>query len=436
MKSENLSIRNNTLWNLFGSATPFIVGIFALPYLLERIGIERLGVLTLVWTLIGYFSIFDFGLGRALTHQISNLRAQDKLGEILATVKTGLFLMLGFGFVGAAVLAIATYFGALRWLNLSQNIYLETYSAIMIAVVGVPLTIITSGLKGVLEGFEKFQEVNILKSILGIANFALPVAIVHFFSTSLSDIVLGLVVIRFIVFLLHVQLTNKNIPLIHIIFAQHSNARAKLLRFGAWMTLSNVISPLMVVADRFIISHYIGAAAIAFYTVPFDFLLRLLILPAALTTTLFPRVTYHFTADKQRAKQLHIKSLKIIAFLMFPICLLTSVLSYWSLSFWLGSNFALNSYSVASIIAIGIFFNSIAQVPITILQASGDVKKISIIHLVEFLVYAPILVFSVIKFGLIGAACSWLLRVVIDYFLLQAFAIRKFDHLKEKSSAI
>jgi len=431
-----LSIRNNTLWNLFGSASPFVVGIFALPYLLDKIGMERLGVLTLIWTLIGYFSIFDFGLGRALTHQVSNLRAQDTPDEILATVKTGLFLMLGFGFLGAAVVATITYFGALHWLNLSSSIYQETYNAIMIAVIGVPLTILTSGFKGVLEGFEKFQVVNILKSVLGIANFALPVAVVHFFNSSLSGIVLGLVIARFVVFLLHVQLTNNSIPLMQIIYSQSSKGRTKLLKFGAWMTLSNVISPLMVVADRFIISHYIGAAAIAFYTVPFDFLFRFLILPAALTTTLFPRVTYHFTADKSRAKQLYLKSLKVIAILMFPICFFASLLSYRGLEFWLGSNFAQNSYLVASVIAVGIFFNSIAQVPHMMLQASGDVKRTSLIHLCEFLIYAPILVYAVMKFGLIGAAYSWLLRVVVDFFLLQTFAMRKFDDLKEKSNAI
>jgi O-antigen/teichoic acid export membrane protein len=413
-----------------------VIGLVALPYLLSNIGIERLGVLTLIWTLIGYFSIFDFGLGRALTHQVSNLRAHEKHEKILATIKTGLLLMSGFGFFGAAIVAVITYSGGLNWLNLSPKIYLETYSAILIAVIGVPFTILTSGFKGVLEGFEKFQEVNILKSILGIANFGLPVLTVYFFNSSLSSIVLGLVIARVVVFLMHVQLTNKSIPLAQIISLDSSEGSANLLKFGAWMTLSNIISPLMVVADRFIISHYVGAAAIAFYTVPFDFLLRLLILPAALTTTLFPRVSYHFSTDKEQAKRLYFKSLKTIAVIMLPTCLLISVFSYWGLDLWMGSNFSKNSYLVASIIAIGIFFNSIAQVPHMMLQASGDVKRTSLIHLVEFLVYAPVLVFAVIKFGLIGAACSWLLRVIIDYLFLQAFAMQKFGDMKVNSNAV
>lgn len=405
-----------------------IIGVATIPFLLEKIGVERLGVLTLVWALIGYFSIFDFGLGRALTHQVSTLRAQEKHNQIYATVKNGLILMFGFGLSGAALAAIALYVAGLHWLNLSAGIYSETYSALMVAVLGVPVTTLTSGFKGILEGFEEFRAVNILRSFLGIANFALPVAIVQFYGPSLIGIVIGLVIARFIVFLMHIILTNKSISLTYIISSRESENSKELFTFGAWMTLSNIVSPLMVVADRFVISHFLSATTVAFYTIPFDFLLRLLILPAALTTALFPRIAFNYTVNRVEAKHLFHKSIKLIAIVMLPICLLIAVISYRGLEFWLGHNFAESSYLVTSIIAIGIFFNSLAQVPLMLIQAAGDVRKTSIIHVVEFLIYAPILVFAVSNFGLLGAASTWLLRAMIDFLVLYTFAMRKLDY--------
>jgi O-antigen/teichoic acid export membrane protein len=62
----------------------------------------------------------------------------------------------------------------------------------------------------------------------------------------------------------------------------------QLFQFGGWMTLSNIISPLMVFAYCFLIENVLCAAVVAYYTIPADFMIRLLVLPAAITTTLFP----------------------------------------------------------------------------------------------------------------------------------------------------
>ena len=64
-------LAKNTLWNLVGQGVPLITAVFAIPFLIKGLGIERFGVLTLAWMVIGYFSLFDLGLGRALTQLVS-----------------------------------------------------------------------------------------------------------------------------------------------------------------------------------------------------------------------------------------------------------------------------------------------------------------------------------------------------------------------------
>ena len=65
------------------------IALVTIPMLIEGIGRERFGVLTLAWIILGYFSLFDLGLGRALTRL-----AAEKLGLGLETsipplVRTG-----------------------------------------------------------------------------------------------------------------------------------------------------------------------------------------------------------------------------------------------------------------------------------------------------------------------------------------------------------
>ena len=68
-----MSLRHNTIWNLAGSGVPLIAAVAFIPFTLNRLGNEAFGVLTLIWALIGYFSLFDMGVGRALTYERSKL---------------------------------------------------------------------------------------------------------------------------------------------------------------------------------------------------------------------------------------------------------------------------------------------------------------------------------------------------------------------------
>ena len=55
----------------------------------------------------------------------------------------------------------------------------------------------------------------------------------------------------------------------------------EILGFGGWMMVSNLVSPLMVFADRFVIAASSVASQLAYYTTPFEVVTRLLVVPAA-----------------------------------------------------------------------------------------------------------------------------------------------------------
>ena len=198
-----VSIRKNTLWNLAGSATPMLMGAAVIPFLLHRLGVGRLGILTLIWSLIGYFSVFDFGLGRALTYKVSALIAAERTDRALGSIKPGLRLLAVVGCMGAMVVtACAAAFGV-GWLNVQPGLYHETYYAILMSGAAIPIATLTSGLRGVLEGFQEFRLVNILRAILGILNFSIPVVTVAVLGPNLIFVVGGLLVSRLIVMILH-----------------------------------------------------------------------------------------------------------------------------------------------------------------------------------------------------------------------------------------
>src|SRR5229473_5275807 len=89
-------LKRNTLWNLLGQALPLAIGVFAIPLIIRHLGTERFGLLTLVWMVVGYFSLFDFGLGRALTSLVAQKIGEAREHELPSLISTAKLLMLGF----------------------------------------------------------------------------------------------------------------------------------------------------------------------------------------------------------------------------------------------------------------------------------------------------------------------------------------------------
>lgn len=418
-----MSIKKNISWNLFGSATPLIIGVAAIPYIYEKTGIERVGILTLVWALIGYFSIFDFGLGRAITQRIAGTSSASDECESKRIASTGIFLTLILGVTFGAVGFLAVNHGGTRWINSSTDLENEIYSSFVLVCLALPATTLTAGLRGILEGKQNFGAVNILKLLLGLGNFIGPLIAIYIMGPRLDYIVGSLVIARYVILVAHYHYAR---PLLTDIKNNFSAEESKqLFRFGGWMTLSNVVSPLMVVADRFLIANVLGASLVAYYTIPSEFIIRLLILPAAITTTLFPIFSKDFSEkNPSRSIELYRKSLKIIFFIMSLIAVCIILVADFGYELWLGKEFAEKSSLLTSILAVGVVFNSMAQIPHAYIQASGDARSTALIHLFESILYIPALFLLMHVHGLFGAAVAWMLRALLDLVLLQARAIR------------
>lgn len=399
-----------------------LIGIAAIPYIYKNIGIERVGILTIIWALIGYFSIFDFGLGRAITQRIAGLAQYSSEQHKKNIATTGVFFTVLIGIVGGVVGFAAIELVGVSWVNSTPSLDDEIRASFLLACLAIPATTATTGLRGILEGEEKFKVVNLLKLILGLSNFLGPIAAIALHGAHLDYIVGSLVIFRYVILFAH-YLNIKH--LVNTAGKISSDEASQLFRFGGWMTLSNLISPLMVVADRFLISHVLGAAVVAYYTIPADFMIRLLILPAAITTSLFPVFSRNLSSKNYtNAEVLYKKSMRLIFIMMGAIAVCILFGGKFGLDIWLGSKFAEKSSAVATVLSIGILFNSLAQIPHAYIQASGDARSTALIHVFESVLYLPTLYLLMQLHGVLGAALAWMLRALLDLILLHSKAMR------------
>jgi len=238
--------------------------------------------------------------------------------------------------------------------------------------------------------------------------------VVSFGYQTLVWLVSTLVFGRFFIFWLHAVIVARKLKEIPSKVVISKSTKRELISYGAWMTVSNVIGPLIVYSDRFFIAGALGATSVAFYSVPADALSKVLLLPSALTNALFPRLANLRSSNKTKEVTLYVKSVVFVLVVLITICVPISLGAHSLLKLWLTEDFARHSAAITSILAIGIIFNGLAQVPLARLQALGMPKITAILHAFEFCIYIPVLIFFLKIGGIEGVAYAWTARVMFD----------------------
>jgi O-antigen/teichoic acid export membrane protein len=188
----------------------------------------------------------------------------------------------------------------------------------------------------------------------------------------------------------------------------------RLLRFGGWLTVSNIIGPLMVYLDRFVIGAVVSLSAVAFYTTPFEVVTKLWIFPIALGTTLFPAFAVANTQERARTADLFAQGIGLMFAVMVPLAFAIIALAPEGLQLWLNDDFAAKSTTVARLLACGVLVNALAFVPMAFIHGTGRTDLTATVHLAELPFYVALLWLLTNQFGIDGAAMAWVIRAGVD----------------------
>ncbi|MGA2138244.1 MAG: hypothetical protein ABSH14_05220 [Verrucomicrobiia bacterium] len=153
-------LARNTLWNLIGQGAPLVAAIIALPRLIQGLGIQRYGVLSLIWMLIGYFSFLDLGLGRALTKLVAERLGNVPEERLAMEIWTAWMLLMGLGFVAALMVAAIAPWLIHGVLKIPTELQPETLQALYLLAGTMPIVLGTGGLTAILAARQRFGLLN------------------------------------------------------------------------------------------------------------------------------------------------------------------------------------------------------------------------------------------------------------------------------------
>ena len=410
-------LARNTILNLIGQSSPLLVAVITIPFIVRGLGMERFGLLSLAWVVLGYFTIFDLGLGRATTKYVAEALAKGERDQVPQIIWTAVTFQAILGFVGALVLFGITDLLVERVLNIPPQLLGEAKDTFYLLAFSIPVVLVSSSFSGVLEAMQRFDLVNAVKIPSSILTFILPLVGLSL-GLGLPGIVALILLARFGTLVALTVMDLRIIPKL-MEYTVSFNLFSHLFAYGGWVTVTNVVGPILVYLDRFLIGSLLTIASVAYYTAPYEAVTRLWIISASLTMTLFPAFsTLEGVKDRQKLDTFFARSVKYVLLASGPIVVVIALFAKEILQIWLGTDFAAESTVAMQVLAFGVLINSLAHMPFALLQGIGRPDLPAKFHLLELPFYIGIAWILVSEFGIAGAAGAWTVRVVLDALLL------------------
>jgi O-antigen/teichoic acid export membrane protein len=419
---KDLFLRNTAL-NFTGLALPLLLAFLVMPVISRNLGAARFGLLGLAWALLEYFSLLDVGLGRATTKFVAE-RVADRPPELVEIITVSVLSQTLTGILGGALLALLTPLLVGHVLTVPTALEPEARRVLLLLSATLPLVLLSLSLRGIVEAAQRFDLSNMIRIASSSATFLIP-AIGAARGVSLPVIVLLLLVTRMATCVALAAAVPFALPGLVWRWPHEWRFLRQLLAYGGWVAVSNVLSPVLIYLDRFMLAAVAGIAAVGYYTAPYEATTRLLIIPASLVTTLFPLVSALGARNENGAlSRMFTASLRnLVLVLAAPVAAIL-VFAPDLLTLWLGPEFSAQSAPAMRVLAIGLLVNGLAHVPYSYIQALGRPDIPAKFHVLELIVYPPMAWLLIRNFGITGAAAAWSVRALGDAILLFAAAGR------------
>ena len=413
-------LRRNVGLNLMGYLLPLVAALAAVPVLLDRLGPDRFGLVALAWTLVGAVAVLDLGTSRAVTKLVAECLGRGDAERLPPLTGTAAALALTVGVVGALLLVAVAPWLCTSVLQVPPELLDEAVAGFRILALVIPGVLAGNALRGVLEASQQFGRVTAVRASVGTLLVVGPALVVLVVPTVVA-VVWVLVAVRTTGSVVYAVLAARQVRLPWTATVDELRA---LLRLGGWMTVSSVLATVLLYADRFVIGARVSLEAVAWYAAPLEVIQRLSVVPAAIMGVMFPAFSTRLAEPGGDVRGVFHRSRWVILALVVPPVVVLIVAARPLLELWLGPEAAANSAPVAAILAAGVLAHAVAQPSFNLLQAAGRPELPARLHLVEAPTYLAYLMWLTDRFGIVGSAVAWTVRVTLSMLVLGWMARR------------
>jgi O-antigen/teichoic acid export membrane protein len=388
--------------NWLGVAVNLIVGFFISPFILHNLGDEAFGIWVLIFSLTGYYGVFDFGIRSSIVKYVAEFHAtgdRERLNKIINTaffIYSGIALAL-FAAVGSGSLVLASMFHFAPGVeHNARALFLLVGFA---AALGLPLSVFA----GVLEGLQEFYALNATQAATSVLRALLIVLALHQ-GMGLLTAALITVTLPLLSYGVYVWKVMSTVPIqLGFRFLDRSTFR-QMLQYSRLSFLSILAFRLRFQTDAVLIGAMLSSSAITYFSIGSRLLNYSFLLMAGLGQIFMPMSSqFEAAGDRERLRKLFVLGNQACVLTLLPIGAVLVVLGKHIIDLWVGSRYE-SSYLILLILLVPSILSDVQGGSRQILYGTGRHKVLALVNLGEGIVNIGLSIAFIHYWGVVGDA--------------------------------
>lgn len=400
MKSQAIK---NVGSNWFGLATNLVVGFFLSPFILHHLGDEAFGLWVLVFSLTGYYGLFDFGIRSSIVRYVAQFKARNETENLNRYINTSLCTYGGIGVLLLLVTIAGSFYvdsifripAALQWS--ARILFLVVGTAV---AVGFPLTVFA----GVLEGLQKFNWLSLTQMGYNLLRALLIVLALRRGGGLLTIAVISMA-LNLCTYAVYFAAVQRELGVRYGLRFVDGASFQRMVSYGSITFIATIASQLRFYSDATVIGIFIGAAAITYFSIGS----KLVNYSASVTQSMAQIFTpmssqFNATGDLQRLRQIFVMGNRACALIVFPLCALLIILGKSVIEVWVGAKYVSIAYTVLVLLMVSDSAQMAQSASGKILFGMARHRTIALVWLAEGLANLVLSIILLHYYGVIGVA--------------------------------
>ena len=382
-----------------------VVGVLLSPYILHHLGDEAFGLWVLIFSITGYYGLFDMGIRSSIVRYVASFSATGNRVELDRLISTAVFTYSGIGAIALMITLAGSYsVGSIfhistDFLHTARWLFLIVGSAVAL---GFPVGV--SG--GILEGLQRFYVLNftsicatLVRALLIVLALRhgyglLSVALITVSMPLISGIVNATVVLRILPLHLHIKNVNRD-------------SVRRIATYSSSTFIILVASRLRFKTDAVVIGTFLSSAAITYFTIGSRLVDYAGEVVSGLAQVFVPMSSQSdATGDLVGLRKILIAGNRACALIIFPMAVILIILGKSVIQAWVGARYVATSYPVLLVLVIPSTLMWAQSACGRILFGMAKHKTLAIVTLLEGGANLFLSIYLVRRFGILGDAAG------------------------------